>query len=99
MRNMNDTEFWAFVHHDPAFRARFHGHVHPLQPANGGVNFYNPENLTVMLVKAQTDFDAAPKVGVSAWGRRNRVRVIESWIQQVDFIWAALRLDINDALR
>lgn len=84
---MTDTEFWSIVHDDKVFRAHFHRRSHPLLESNG-VAFHRPEALRECLRQAQHDFETMPKVGMSAWARKNRVDVLRDLLEQVEWLAA-----------
>lgn len=95
---LDDKSFWRIVREDSEFIRRFHGRVHPLYEANGGIGFHNPEHLTTLLAEARRTLTTGPKFGMSAWARRNRVPVVRDWLLQVRWVFenaasAASRLD------
>lgn len=84
-RPMTDDEFWAIVD-SAAFHTRWWGRAHPLRKECGGVAYHNLDTLGTLLEMAVRDYETSPKVGMSAWARKNRIAVIRDRMKQVEWV-------------
>jgi hypothetical protein len=82
---MDNTRLWRIAG-SAEFKARFRD-GHPLIHANGGCEFYCASHISMLLTGANLDLTraATPR---DRHILSNRIAVYESWLEQVEWIYA-----------
>ncbi len=93
---MKNEAFWSIAD-SPVFRKRWHGQAHPLLKECAGSGCHHPETLRIRLASAIQEYETGPKVGMSAWARKNSIAVIRDRLRQAQWVYDHAHLYVQPA--